>query len=403
MSGLVRRAASRPLIVSLSLGHGAADLCSGALMALLPVLCVERHYSYLAAAGFALSASLANAFFQPMAGLHGDRSDAGWLLPLGLVLAGLGMSLVGLTSSYLLTSLAAILCTAGVAAYHPEAARWTRTVSGGNRVTANMSIFWMGGAVGCALGPLWVAVVFAPLGLHGTQIIATLPLGAAALAAAVLLRFCCRPPDERSPERQTVGSAPEWRPFVLLAIQFTLVSGVATGLLTFVPLFLLQRHISPTASSVMTGALLAAAACGTLLGGIAAARFGRRPVLILPHLILAPAIALLPSLGWGSMVPAVAVIGLSMNANISVTLVLAQEFLPTRMGLATGLIVGVCGGAGALIVAALGILGDVAGLRPVLYVTAMLPLVSAVLAARLPRPVAAPPTMVWNLQLKPER
>ncbi len=148
----------------------------------------------------------------------------------------------------------------------------------------------------------------------------------------------------------------------------------------------------------MMGVLLAAAAAGTLLGGIAAQRFGRRFVLVLPQLALVPAIALVPIAGYGAMIPLMVVIGLAMNANVSVALVLAQEYLPAHMGLATGLTIGVCGGVGGLIVAALGLLGDATGPSVVLYAIAALPLAVAALAARLPRPAAAPPGTVWTLR-----
>ena len=123
----------------------------------------------------------------------------------------------------------------------------------------------------------------------------------------------------------------------------------------------------------MTSVLLAAAAAGTLLGGLAAQRFGRRLVLVVPQLVLVPAIALLPSLSYAAMIPVVVLIGIAMNANVSIALVLAQEYLPARMGLATGLTIGLCGGAGGLIVAALGLLGDAAGPSSVLYAIAALP------------------------------
>src|SRR5665647_897159 len=287
MSGAAgRRPASRPTLFVLSLGHGGADLCSGALFALLPFLVVERHYSYAAAGVFALTASVASALFQPLVGAHGDRSEAHWLLPGGLVLSGLGIGAVGFATSYPLTLLAVAVCSAGVAAYHPEGARWARHASS-SRVTADMSVFSVGGGVGFALGPLVVAAALAPLGLHGTPIIALIPVAAAA---------------------------------------------------------------------------------GTLLGGFGAQRLGRRFVLVVPQLAL----------------------------------VLAQEYLPAHMGLATGLTIGVCGGAGGLIVAALGLLGDAAGPSSVLYALAALPLVVAVLASRLPRPAAAPPETVWSLRVEAE-
>ena len=404
MSGAAgHRPASRPTLFALSLGHGCADLCSGALFALLPFLVVERHYSYAAAGVFALTASIASALFQPLVGAQGDRGEAHWPLPAGLIFTGLGIGAVGLTAGYPLTLVAVAVCSAGVATYHPEGARWARHASS-SRVTADMSVFSMGGGVGYALGPLVVAAVLAPLGLHGTLVIAVVPFAAAVSVAVALRRFREQPADEHAPQRRAKELDSEWRPFACLVALFCVASGVTTGLLTYVPLFLVQaRATSPAASNVMTSVLLAAAAAGTLLGGVGAQRLGRRFILIAPQLLLVPAIALLPSLSYVAMIPFVILIGIAMNANVSVALVLAQEYLPTRMGLATGLTIGLCSGAGGLIVAALGLLGDAAGPSSVLYAIAALPLVVAVLASRLPRPAAAPPGTLWNLRVEPGR
>ena len=403
MSAAGRRPASRATLLALSLGHGCADTCSGALFALLPFLVVERHYSYAAAGVFALTASVASAVFQPLVGAHGDRSEAHWLLPAGLLLTGLGIGAVGFAHSYTLTLVAVAVCMAGVASYHPEGARWARH-SASDSVTSDMSVFSMGGVIGYAVGPLVVAAVLAPLGLPGTAVIAVIPMAAAVLVFVALRRFRRQPAAGHDPSRQTPATASEWRPFILLLALFCLASGVTTGLLTYLPLFLVQaRAASPAASNVMTSVLLAAAAAGTLLGGIAAQRLGRRFVLLVPQLVLVPAIALLPSLGYAGMLPVVVLIGIAMNANLSIALVLAQEYLPAHMGLATGLTIGLCSGLGGLIVAGLGLLGDAAGPSSVLYVIAVLPLAVAVLASRLPQPAAAPPGTLWARRVEAGR
>lgn len=400
MTAAGNRPASRATLFALALGHGCADTCAGALFALLPFLVVERHYSYAAAGVFALTASVGSAVLQPLVGAHGDRGDAPWLLPVGLLATGLGIGAVGFATSFALTLLAVALCSAGVAAYHPEGARWARHASG-SAVTADMSIFSVGGTVGFAVGPLVVAAVLAPLGLHGTAVIAAVPLAAAVVVAGALRRFRDLPMEEHAGQRHPLARASEWRPFAILLAVFCLASGVATGLLTYLPLFLVQaRTSSPAASNVMTSVLLAAGAAGTLLGGIAAGRFGRRMVLLVPQLVLVPAIALLPSLSYAAMIPVVVVVGLAMNANIGIALVLAQEYLPQRMGLATGLTIGLCGGVGGLIVAGLGLLGDAAGPSSVLYVLAVLPLAVAALAALLRQPAAAPPGTLWKWRVE---
>ncbi len=394
--------ASRSTLLALSLGHGCADLCSGALFALLPFLVVERHYSYAAAGVFALTASVASALIQPLVGAQGDRAEARWLLSAGLVITGLGMGAVGLVTSYPLTLLAVAVCSAGVATYHPEGARWARHASG-SRVTADMSVFSVGGGVGYALGPLVVAATLAPLGLHGTVVVALVPFAAAAVVVVALRRFRERPVEARRRHFEAEVRGSEWRPFARLVALYCVACGVTTGLLTFMPLFLLQaRSTRAPAANVMSSVLLGAAAAGTLLGGVAAERLGRRFVLLVPQLVLVPAIALVPSLGYVAMIPLVILIGIAMNANVSTALVLAQEYLPGHMGLATGLTIGLCSGVGGLIVAALGLLGDAAGPSSVLYAIAALPLVVAVIAYGLPRPAAAPPETVWGLRVEVE-
>jgi len=394
---------SRSTLFALSLGHGSADLCSSALFAVLPFLVVAHGYSYVEAGAFALTASLAGAVVQPLIGAHGDRGEAHRLLPAGLLLSAAGIAAVGFTTDYALTLLAVAVCSAGSAAYHPEGARWARRAAADHRVTSDMSVFSLGGGVGYGLGPLVVAAALAPLGLRGTPLVAVVPVAAAVVVVVALRRFRARPADQSSARPAAHPPGCEWGPFALLLGLFFVASGVAVGLLTFVPLYLLEaRGSSPAAANVMTSALLVAGAAGTLLGGLAADRLGRRFVLIAPQLVLVPAIALLPSLSYTLMLPAMAVVGLAVNANMSTTLVLAQEYLPTRMGLATGLMIGFAGGAGGLIALALGLLGDAAGPSAVLYALAVLPLAVAAFAFRLPRPVAAPAGTLWSRQVVTE-
>jgi MFS transporter, FSR family, fosmidomycin resistance protein len=388
--------ASRSTLFALSFGHGSVDVCSGALFALLPFLVAQRHYSYAAAGVFALTFSVANALLQPLIGAQGDRREAHWLLPAGLAVAGLGLGAVGFTTRYPVTLGAVALCSAGIATYHPEGARWARRACGA-RVTADMSVFSVGGGVGYAIGPLIVAAALAPVGLHGTVVMALIPLTAAVVVLVALRRFGQTPAATQRPHEHARSLDSEWRPFALLVGLCAVGSGVSTGLITYVPLFVLQST-SATASTVLLSVMFAAAAGGTLLGGMAAQRFGRRFVLLVPQLALVPAIAVLPSLGYAATIPVAALLGIAMNFTMSTTLVLAQEYLPARMGLASGLTIGLCGGAGGLIVAALGLLGDARGPSAVLYVLAALPVMAALLAWRLPRPAAAPPGTLWGLR-----
>ena len=398
MSVAAARSASRPTLVALAFGHGSVDLCSGGLFALLPFLAHARHYSLSQAGVFALVGSLATALVQPTVGAHGDRRSgrARWLLPVGLALAATGVGAVGLTPSFALTLVAVVVCAVGVAAYHPEGARWARFASG-EHVTADMSVFSVGGTTGYGLSTPLVLAVVLPLGLHGTPVMAIVPVAAAVAVTVALARFRARAAGEER-FRPLGARDSEWRPFGLLLALYCLAGGVSTGLLTYVPLFLQRvRGASAGSSVVFTGVLLGAEALGTLAGGFAAQRFGRRAVLIWPQLALLPLLALIPSLGYGGILVLAVPVGFCLNTNIGIALVLAQEYLPRHMGLATGLTIGFTSGVGGLIVALLGVLGDAVGPAPVVYVIAALPLAVAALAALLPRPAAAPPGTVWGL------
>ena len=124
---------SRTLAV-LILGHGCVDLAAGALFALLPFLVADRHYTFAAVGTFALVANVTNGACQPLFGARGDLREARWMLPLGLLLAGVGIGVAGLTTHFPATLAAVVVCMAGVAAYHPEGSRLARgTAPGGWR------------------------------------------------------------------------------------------------------------------------------------------------------------------------------------------------------------------------------------------------------------------------------
>jgi len=382
----------------LTIGHGCVDLSAGALLALLPFLVAERHYTLAAVGTFALVANATSGVCQPLLGASGDRREARWMLPLGLVLAGLGVGVAGLTTHFSATLLAVVVCMAGVAAYHPEGARLARGTASG-RVEAKMGLFSLGGGIGYTLGPLVAAAVLAALGLSGTVAIGAVPLVAAAGVAAAVRRF--HPPVQV--EKRGFASGPyaasEWRPFGLLFAMFCLCSAVGTGLMVYLPVYLVQaRGTDPATSVIMTSIMMGFGAVGMALGGVVAQRLNRRLVLFTPELVLVPAIALMPSLSYAAMIPVAALAGLAMEANFSLVIVMGQEYLPAHMGLATGLLNGFCTAIAGLVLYGLGLLGDYAGPAWVLYTLALLPLGVAALALLLPRPAAAPAETRWSLR-----
>jgi FSR family fosmidomycin resistance protein-like MFS transporter len=387
VSGLDRRA-----LGVLGLGHLSADFCQGALPALLPFLAAERGWSYGALGALMLASTIGSSIVQPLFGLASDRLTRPWFMPLGVLTAGLGLAAVGLVSSYPLTALAVAVGGLGVAAFHPEAARYANLASGSRR-GRGMSLFSLGGNAGFALGPALATPLMLAFGLTGTVGLAVLPAAAAVLTALNLdelrstgLRdlgdHAGPPPRERN----------AWGPFARLIGVVGLRSALYFGLQTLVPLYFVavlgsSRVIGNTALTVM----LLAGAVGTLVGGLLVDRLGPRLVMVGSMALLVPLAAGFPLAGPEVAFALLACLGFVAISNFSVTIVLGQDYLPTRLGLAAGVTVGLAIGLGGVAAAGLGWLADRTDLETAMWVVAALPVPALLVALTLPpgRPARA--------------
>jgi FSR family fosmidomycin resistance protein-like MFS transporter len=390
-----RRLASGPVnrraLALLSAGHLAVDACQGVVPALLPFLIADRGWSYGQAAALVLAATVASSVIQPLFGWVSDHRPMAWLMPAGVAVAGLGIALVGLLPSYGATFAVVVVSGVGVAAYHPEASRFARYVSGERRATG-MSLFSVGGNAGLALGPLMATPLVLVFGLHGTIGLLVVPLIVAAVQSALLPRLGRLRPPPPHPGAPSPG-VDEWGAFSRLSLAIVLRSWVYFGMSTFVPLyFVAELGASKTDGNLALTVMLAAGAVGTLLGGPLADRIG-------PRAVFAGSMALLPALLVAFLLagPVVAIfmlaaIGCVTIATFSVGVVLSQEMLPGHLGIASGVSLGLSIGLGGVGASLLGILADAIGLRPALEVLAAIPLLALALALTLPRrrPAAAP-------------
>ncbi len=376
----------------LSLAHMFTDVCQGSVPALLPFLIAERHLSYAAASALVLAATVASSVIQPVFGHLSDRRSLPVLMPAGLACGAVGIALVGVAPTYGALFAAIALSGVGVAAFHPEASRFAHHVSGARRASG-MSLFSVGGNAGFALGPLLTTPLVLVFGLRGTLFL-IVPLGLMALLLARelgrLRSFTPAPAARRSdgPERDRLGA------FVLLAGVVALRSFVYFGLVTFVPLYYVGvLHASKAAGNGALAVMLIGGAVGTLLGGPLADRFGRSNVIVGSMALLPGLIGAFLSVGGVAATLLLGVVGAVTIATFSVTIVMGQELLPRRLGVASGVTIGLSiglGGAGAPL---LGLIADAHGLPTTIAVIAALPVPALVLALALPRPkrAGAPP------------
>ncbi len=380
LHGVDRRA-----MVTLSLGHMFTDIAQGSVPALLPFLISRDHLSYAAASALVLAATISSSVVQPAFGHVSDRYSLPWLMPLGPALGGLGIALAGLAPNYGLTFAAIVLSGLGVAAFHPEGSRFANYVSGARRASG-MSLFSVGGNVGFALGPVLMTPLLLAFGLHGT-VFAVIPTWA---MAAVLIHELPRLRGFRSDVVQGRVQRDEqreaWGHFTVLAAVIALRSFVYFGMVTFIPLYYVSNlHTGKAFGNSALTAMLLGGAVGTLAGGPLADRFGRRTVLTGSMLVLPPLIAgfLLSGPVLGLLFAALA--GAATIATFAVTIVMGQELLPGRLGVAAGVTIGLSIGLGGVGAPLLGLLGDAHGLKAVFETIAVLPLVALVLALALPR------------------
>lgn len=399
----------RRSIAVLSAGHACVDVCQGAIPALLPFLVIRRGYSYSEATALLLVMTFSSSMLQPLFGHLADRRSLGWLLPGGILLGGAGTAIVGLTHSFPLTLAAVCVSGLGVGAYHPEGARFANYVAGERRASG-MSFYAVGGNLGFALGPIAVTALVLPLGISGIAWIA-LPMAlAAALLASQLPRLnrfrpeAGRPgataprPAAGEPPPGREGAAPptpssegvepptdRWGPFTGVAAIAGFRSATYFALQAFVPLWFI-RHLDQSAA-VGNGALtalLVAGAVGTLVGGQVADRIGKRLVIKLSLGVTTPLILAFLLVGPAPAIVLLAVTGFFMIGTFSITVVLGQEYLPNRVGFASGVTLGAAIGFGGLVAWLLGVLADQTGLLTVLLVTAALPLPGLLFTLTLP-------------------
>ena len=390
----VIRAGSGPILALLAATHAVDDLYQGAVPALLPFLAIERHYTYAGLTGLTLAGTFLSSAVQPAFGVLTDRRRLGWLIAAGLLVAGLGVGLSGLGDSYLITWLAICLSGVGVAAYHPEATRTARGVAGDS--TQAMSWFSVGGNVGIALGPVLVTPVLLATGLRGTPLLA-LPAAATAVLLAVRRPWRRAHAAGRAARAaRTQADRPrgdDWRSFVRLTAVVTTRSIAYFGVASLLALFVIRRFHEPTAvGSAALTAFVAAGAVGSLTGGWLADRWRRLATIRLGYAGAIPALALLAAAPDVAVAFAATILlGLFLYLPFAVQVTLGQDYLPNRIGTASGVTLGLAISIGGLAAPLFGYLADRYGLAASLAVLAALPMLSLALAGRLrePRPARA--------------
>jgi FSR family fosmidomycin resistance protein-like MFS transporter len=378
-------------IVLLALGHFLIDLCQGVVPALVAFLVTDRGFTYAAAASLVFAISATSSVVQPLFGELADRLALSWLLPASVLLAGVSLALGAQAANYPIVLTAFALSGLGVAAFHPEAARMAYLASGDRRTTG-MSWFSVGGGLGFATAPTITSNLIVRWGFGGLLVV----LAPTAIIGALLAFFVVRAPARSpSPARHhhnrgpSPGGRDDWRAFGILSGATISRSIVFYGLNTFLALYFISRwHQTAAEGSQALAAFLGTSIFGTLLGGWLADRFGRRRVIQLGFVGALVFLVLFTQTSDRNLALVLLVpLALCIFMPTSVLVVLGQEYLPRRVGMASGVTLGLAVSVGGMSAPLLGRLGERYGLKSVLLLLLAFLLVAAGQAFALP-PVA---------------
>jgi FSR family fosmidomycin resistance protein-like MFS transporter len=384
----MRDALDRRAMTTLSGGHLAVDFASGSVPALLPFFTLKFDLSYTATAGLMLAVLVSSSLVQPLFGLWSDRRGAMWLLPGGVAVAGIATALAASAPTYPLVAALVFAAGIGIAAYHPEGAKFAAYASGRKRASG-MSYFNIGGNTGYALGPIVVTPLVLWLGLEGGTVamIPVLVMAAVLLRALPALRGIA--PAGTTTRRVAQGEDDVRAMYVLTAV-IAFRSVAWFGLLTFVPLWVVANGGTEGEGGRELSLMLVSGAVGTLVLGPVADRIGLRRTLVATQAVLPFLIVVFVAVGGVVGTVAIMLVGLFCVGTFGVTMVLSQLYLPRHVGMASGLSIGLAMGLGGIAAVALGAVADAIDLESALYLAAAAPAIGCVFCLFLPRPHPAP-------------
>lgn len=378
-----------PILFALSLAHLLNDTVQSLIPAAYPLLKDSLNLSFAQLGLITLCFQLTASILQPMVGVALDHRPSPYALTFGMGLTMAGLLFLANARTFAVVLGSAALVGAGSSIFHPEASRSAHLAAGARRGFAQ-SLFQVGGNAGTALGPLLAALIIMPHGLHSLAWFSVVAL----LGAVVVFRVGRwrrrnpGEPKETSSAHPTVANTLPTAVVVrslaiLMALVFSKYFYLA-GLGNYYTFYLMDRFALPAqAAQIYLFIFLFAVAAGTLAGGFIGDRFGRKRVIWGSILGVAPFTLMLPYLNLAGTAVMSVFIGLILASAFSAILVYAQELLPGRVGLISGLFFGLAFGMAGIGAAILGHLADLTSIRFVFQVCAFLPLIG-LLAAYLP-------------------
>lgn len=376
------------MLLLLSLGHLVTDLYQGALSTILPFLREKLLLSYTMAGVILMTFSITSSIVQPIFGMLSDKKGKALLLPVGVVFAAFGFSLLAWSPSYEVVLILVVISGLGIASYHPEGYK-TATFFTGEKKATGMSIFSVGGNLGFALGPVLTLFVIHHFGFNWLPLMAIPALLFIGLITSVWSTISKH--QETHSLKKSASKIPVSgvrMGLVLVIITVMMRSWTQFGLMTYIPFYYIDYLKGDAVhAGTMVSVFLLSGVIGTLTGAPLSDRWGHKKVLMLSlgmSSLLFPLIFFTNGL---ALLIVFALLGMSLIASFTVTIVMAQRLLPNNLGIASGLTVGFAVGTGGVGVTLLGMIADAYGVPVALKFIGILPVLGFLINFLVPYPL----------------
>ena len=385
----LRGLASMPtfhVLLALSAAHCLNDLLQSVITAVYPMLKADLGLNFAQIGLVTLVYQLAASIFQPVVGYAFDRRPFVWSLPAGMCSTSIGIVLFAFSSTLPGILLAVFMVGVGSATLHPEASRIT-SLAGHERRGFAQSVFQVGGNFGGSVGPLLVALIVAP---HGRQYVVVFLLFA--FACFAVMRPICRwyrsylermKHETRTAVHHRLPLSRR-RTFFAIAVIVVLIFSkyiYMASLSSYYTFYLIDKFgVTVSQSQIFLFIFVVSTAAGTLVGGPVGDRYGRKLVIWVSILGTAPFSLLMPHVSLALTAVMSFCAGFTLSSAFPAILLYAQELLPTKLGMISGLFFGFAFGVGGVASAMLGDFADRYGIEAVYNFCAYMPLLGAVAA-----------------------